>query len=255
MQRVFSAQFLHAREALRPDGIVALVVNALVFVQPVVRGGEGRMHRLEAQVGEERLAVGLMLLVALDDEIGVGFRGKVVVRQLVEFLAVEGEGQLRVGGVRIGHVAPVAAAALQQCEIPLEAHRRRPLGRIVAHMGFSRPVGVIARLAQQLRHRHDAAVQIALVAGLPLLFRPGEFIHVPETRHMVVAAGEQHGSRGRAGRGDVEIRRADAALGERVDVRRLDFTAEAGDVGVAHVIGDDEQDVGFGYHPFRRRCE
>jgi hypothetical protein len=34
------------------------------------------MHRLEAQVGEERLAVRLVLLVALDDEVRVGLEEK-----------------------------------------------------------------------------------------------------------------------------------------------------------------------------------
>jgi len=68
------AQFLHPLQALRTDGIVAPVINALVFVQPVVRRGEGRMHRLEAKVGEEGFAVRLVLLVALDDEVRVGLR-------------------------------------------------------------------------------------------------------------------------------------------------------------------------------------
>ena len=41
------------------------------------------------------------------------------------------------------------------------------------------------------------------------------------------------------------MREAQAAGGERVDIRRGDFTAVAAEVGVAQVVAEDEEDVGF----------
>jgi hypothetical protein len=34
-------------------------------------------------------------------------------------------------------------------------------------------------------------------------------------------------------------------LGERIEIRRFDFTAKAAEVRLPHVIGDYKQDVGF----------
>ena len=41
------------------------------------------------------------------------------------------------------------------------------------------------------------------------------------------------------------MREAQAAVGERVDIRRGNFTAVAAEVGVAQVVAEDEEDVGF----------
>ena len=41
------------------------------------------------------------------------------------------------------------------------------------------------------------------------------------------------------------MREAQAAGGERVDIRRGNFTTVAAEVGVAQVVAEDEEDVGF----------
>jgi len=84
-----------------------------------------------------------------------------------------------------------------------------------------------------------------LVARLSLLLGPEHFLHVAKARDVVVAPRQQHRARGRAGRRDVETRRTHPALGECIEVRRLNLAPVAAEVGEGHVIGDDEEDVGF----------
>src|SRR5262249_20061860 len=63
-----------------------------------------------------------------------------------------------------------------------------------------------------------------------------------------VHPGEKTGARRRAdGRGDVELSELGSFSGETVDVRRgNEVAAVAADVAVAHVVGEEEEDVGFG---------
>ena len=62
-----------------------------------------------------------------------------------------------------------------------------------------------------------------------------------------VASGHESGAGGSAkGCGDIEAGEACAFLGHLVDVGRVDvFAAEAAEVGVALVIGEDDDEVGF----------
>ena len=70
-----------------------------------------------------------------------------------------------------------------------------------------------------------------------------------------VAAGHQGRSGRGTGRADVKIGEADAARVQLVDVRRLqDRIAVAGEIAVALVIGDDENDVGFRSLELLGRC-
>ena len=59
-----------------------------------------------------------------------------------------------------------------------------------------------------------------------------------------VVAGEERGARGPAAGRVVELREAQAVGGERVEVRRGDFAAVAAGVGEAHVVGEEDQEVG-----------
>src|SRR3954471_22362429 len=56
-------------------------------------------------------------------------------------------------------------------------------------------------------------------------------------------AGEERGARRTAAGRVVELREADALGCELVDVRRRDFTAVALEVGVAHVVDEDDDNV------------
>jgi len=59
-------------------------------------------------------------------------------------------------------------------------------------------------------------------------------------RSGVYRPAQHHGSRGRATRVRVEVREAHAILRQRVEVRRLDLTAERAHVGEPQVIAKDE---------------
>ena len=65
---------------------------------------------------------------------------------------------------------------------------------------------------------------------------------------LLVAAGHQAGPGGAAIRpADVAAGAADAVLGQRIEVRRGNVLAAVdADVGIAHVVADDDQDVGPG---------
>ena len=62
----------------------------------------------------------------------------------------------------------------------------------------------------------------------------------------LVAAGQERGAgRGAIGAGDVSVGEADARGRERIEVRGRDILAAMeADVGVAHVVADDDEDVG-----------
>ena len=60
-------------------------------------------------------------------------------------------------------------------------------------------------------------------------------------------------ARGAATRRVVELREANAALRERIDVRRGNLAAVAAEVGEAHVIHEDDEDVGALVRGYGRR--
>jgi len=62
---------------------------------------------------------------------------------------------------------------------------------------------------------------------------------------MRIQSREQRRPRGAAARGVVELRETQPARRELVEVRRGDFAAVAAEVGEAHVIDEDDDDVGF----------
>lgn len=61
----------------------------------------------------------------------------------------------------------------------------------------------------------------------------------------MINPGQHGGSRDRAHVLAVEIGEAYAALGEGVEVGCTDFPPEAPEVGVAHVVGHDQKNVGL----------
>jgi hypothetical protein len=179
----------------------------------------------------------------------------VILRQLLEQLAVEREGEVRVGGIRIHHVAPVAAAALKQCEVPFEAEGGWPIFRRLAHVPLAGHVGVIARIAHHARDARHVIVQVSLVPRLALLVRTKELRHVAKAGDVVVGSAQQHRTRRRTSRADVKAREAFTRQSQPIQIRRLDLAAEGADVGVTHVVRDDDQDVRSLRLPVCRRSD
>ena len=222
--------------------IPALVVFAGMPVPPVLRQVVRVVRRLVRHVGEEGLAAAAVGIDVADQLVGVGLGRVVIVGQFLQVAPVLGEERLRHGGGDVRHV-PVAAAAVEQREVALEAARARDLVGLLAHVPLADHVGVVAGILQQLRHRDDTVVEITLVPGHARLVGRDPLVHVAQAVEVRIDAAEQHRARGRAARVRVEIREAHALAGERIEVRRPDLAAERAHVSEAHVVGKDDDDV------------
>jgi hypothetical protein len=81
----------------------------------------------------------------------------------------------------------------------------------------------------------------------------GEIDDPAHAVRVVVAAGEHARAGRRAQRGGVEVRVAQAAIGERVEVRGVEVGAEAAELGEADVVEHDDEDVRRAVRRFGRR--
>ena len=130
--------------------------------------------------------------------------------------AHKGEGVVKAAVLRRG--------AGNKTEVPLAGHQ-----------------GVIARVFKALGHGGDAVGQPQLVA----LLANGAVVP-PHTAHpglLVAVTGEQHRTRRGRHRRGVILAHAHPLLGHRLQVGGGDFAAEGADVRVAHIIGDNHDDV------------
>ena len=100
-------------------------------------------------------------------------------------------------------------------------------------------------LGQEAGRPGDAGV-VAGEAG-------GELDDATHADAVVVAAGEHAGAGGRAQRRGVEVGVPQAALGQGVERRRGDVGAEATQLGEAHVVEQDDDDVRCSRRRFRHR--
>ena len=55
---------------------------------------------------------------------------------------------------------------------------------------------------------------------------------------------QERGTRGTAASGVIEVREPETADGQRIKIRRGNLAAEAADIGIAHIVGEDDDDVG-----------
>jgi len=75
--------------------------------------------------------------------------------------------------------------------------------------------------------------------------------HLPGAQTIAVNSAHQGGPGWPATGGVIELGKAQAVLGQFVQVGRVDFPAEASEVGKAHVVGENDDDVGT-FHLFSR---
>ena len=114
----------------------------------------------------------------------------------------------------------------------------------VADMPLAGQEGSVARALENLGYGHATLVQVALVG----LRGPGKRRgHPTNARLMRVETRQEGRARWAAARRVVHLRIAQAVAAERVECRRADLGAEAADVGEAHVVCEDEQDVRLGH--------
>ncbi len=199
------------------------------------------MRRGERQVGEERLARLAVTLQVAEQAVGVEVAGVEVVgdRHVLAILQVT---RLVVAGEHLGLVH-VAGAPRHQGVGAFEATGRGVALGSCAQVPLAGHESVVADVPQQFGESRHAAVQLAFVARLALLFRLQVLGHGAKPRLVVVDAGEQHRTAHRAGRAGVEIGQAHALVGQPLQAGGGYLSAEGRGIGEAEVIGDDQQDV------------
>ena len=233
------AQLDLAREGLFPQLVPPLVELPLVLGDPLLRHLVRRVGRARREVDEERLVrrEGLHRLHPPDRLVGhVGH--EVVVRVL---------GRLDLGHAVIDGRRPLVRLAAHEAVELVEAGAGRPAvgragradlpggGFVVLPEGGGR----VAVVPQHLRQRGHA------LGTLPGVSREGrrglrDRAHVV---HVMVAAGEQRGPRGRAKRRGVEIVVPQPLPCQSIHGRHVDGSAERAGLAEPHVVDEDDEHV------------
>ena len=120
------------------------------------------------------------------------------------------------------------------------------LGRVVSDLGrdvpFAGEVSAVAGGLESLGNGHAFLVEESLILREAVVAG-----HMSNSGLVGVEPGEKRGAGGAATAGVVELREAQAVGGEFVEIRGFDFPAVTSDVGIAHVIGHDDNDVWAGF--------
>ena len=176
------------------------------------------MHRLEGQVGEERLRAGRLLVdvgpQAIHQQVRrvepLGHRGR---------LAVLEPGRLGVVG-HVGLRGPVVGAGRVERQGPIEAVAVGQGPLAVPQMPLAGHQGAVAFGLEPVGDGEHAGLDLQAVAALVLLGGRQDLFDRRHPGPVVVHAGQQHGPRGRAeGRGMVAGEHR-PRLRQPVDVRR-----------------------------------
>ena len=251
--RFHQAQLLEPGQAFLAQRFWTGVVATAVLLDDLPRRLQRPVRRGERQVGEERPAL-VALLEVLQQLVAEGVGGIEALRQRVEVALVFHVERWRTledarSAFVVGRLETiVVGGARQQREGTLETACMGRLFRLQAEVPLAGHEGLVAGLAEQLRQRHHALVEMPFVTRLAFQFRGQRLGHGADPGDVVVGAGEQHRAGRRAGRGGVEVGQAQAGDGQGVEVRRGDLAAEGADIGEAQVVGDDHQEVGAFAH-------
>ena len=242
---------LHFFEALDPvsaGGGVATVVFALVFGDVLRQGVHGPVRSGVGDVLKEgfvRVLLGVFPDIAnrvVGDGVGVvpgilGLIFRIVLRCDVAISAGEAV-RIKEGSRPVDRSIEAVEAALQR---PV-----RSVGvlQFIATIGSDMPlaghVGAIACRFEGFRNGDAVAIQISAVTIKAVVAH-----HVTDSRLVRVEPCEQRGAGGAATTRIVELGESKPALSESVEMGSLNFPAIASNVGPAHVIRHDEDDVGL----------
>ena len=224
------AEFLHSRQALFAEFVPADGKTVGVFFDlglwSVEREMRGRVSEVEKPGLIGCLPSELQKIKGMiGDRIGgVKFpfgiaSGLAALGQAQEMLGIEeslGAGQC---AVKLLEAMP---GGILGAEVPLAGDEGSIAGRL---QGFSECLGLLG----------DAAA----VAGATDVLG-----HVAEADTMGILASQNGGAGRAAAAGVVELRQSNPALGERVEIWRVDAGTIAAEVGIAEVVGNDDQQVG-----------
>ena len=226
------------------DRCVAVVILAFVFCYILREGVERPVGCGVGGVEEKRFfrALDGVLLEEGDrvvgDRIGVVKTLRLVFRIVlgrdVLVTPAKGYGIVERAGTDDGSVKFVEASLHRPTIDHLHGF---PMAR---NMPFPGHVGLVAGGAQDFGNRRGVLVDAAAIGGQAEIA-----LHVADARLVGMKTCQQAGASGAAAPGIVELGETDALGGEAVEVRRLDLAAVATQIGKAHVISHDEDDVWF----------
>ena len=212
--------------------------------RPVGRGvGHVEEERIVASFAlrvvthEARRVLGDCVRVVVDGGLGVVRR-----REFHGFVVFgEGDRVVEAAGAMNRAVETVEAALPRPVVSRGEFVVAAPVAHVTSDVPLPRHVGAVAGLAECLGDRHRVGGEVAAVSRQPVVAH-----HVADAGLVRVEAGQQ----GRAGRAAacrvVEVAETQAVRGQQVEVGRVDLAAVAAQVGEAHVVRHDEDDVGPG---------
>ena len=235
---------LRARDAPLGQGFPAVVVGPRVEVEELVRDLERPVRRGVGAEGEERLSGRVRFPDVRDEFVRVSPGGVKALGERDD-LAVPPVADL-VEGVHGRGVLEVAGRPGKEHEGAVEPPVRRAVLRGLPEVPLAGDRGVVAGIPQDCGEVEDVLVEVTLVADPALEVVSHQARHAPEPGPVVVHPGKQHRPGRRAGGGGVEAREPEPGGGQGVQVRGADLAAEGADVGVAEVVGDQDQDVGRG---------
>lgn len=235
---IHDAEFLLAGDAGIAQGSPAVFVFAAKFGDGIRWCLEREMRRVVAEVQVKRLLLGERLINELQAIGGPQISRIPILRQtrivVGDGFAIEKELRLRL--VTISEVKAACRCIQRAIKAALPRHH----AEVLTHMPLSGHRGEVAGGPQHLRDGHARVIEPALIARHALVLR-----HVPDAGLMRIQSGEQRGPSGAATAGVVELRKAQAVLRQSVEMRCGDLRTIAADVGKAHVINEDDDDVGL----------
>ena len=221
--------------------LVPALVEAAAIVVPVLRLGlKRRMGAGIGQLQEERPGRVRCLLGAdvADRPVGEVVGDVVVVprRGLHRGQAViEGAGAEIVGGVALVPVGPLEPAVGG----PVVERAGGAVVRHVVHVPLAHQEGGPAGVPQHLGQGRGLQGQVAPIARIAGI----DVRQPPHARRVVVQAGEQRRpGAGAHGRG-AEVGIAQPLRRQGVHARRVDVAPVAAEIGIAHIVQDDQHDV------------
>ncbi len=240
---VEQSQLRHPLPAGPANGIIPLIVFSPVSLDVLLRRLQRPVGSGVGDIKEE----GCLLPGILTEE-----RHRVVADRIgviKRFRAVFGIVFRRDEGVLTREAFGIveAAEAANRPVEPIESPLHRPVGGVAhrmrtGHMPLPGHRRVVARRLQHLGDRHGLVAQVSRVSRCAFHFPH----HEPHPCLVRVEPGEERRTRGTAARAVVELREAQPVRRQRVELWSGNLAAVTSEIGIAHVIGEDEHDIRSG---------
>ena len=133
--------------------------------------------------------------------------------------------------------------------VAIEAALEGPIGVILEGLGglawgdvpLTDGIVSVAGGVEDFGEGEALAVEVSAVAWEMVIVD-----HVADASLVGVQAGEERGAAGATAGGVIELGEADSVGGEGIEVRGGDFATETTEIGEAHIVGEDDDDIGAG---------